>query len=476
MRAACLKGLVLPLVLLAAGLALVAAMAHLEVLDRSGRAWVDAVLVVGEDGEAAPVEETDDGSPPLALRAWVRAAPVENFPRTGAFLDQLRVSPEGKEFIARARLGDRERVVLLEAPRAVLEPLLVSGVMPEPGSQQVLAGDLATLDAVVVDDVTFEVVGRLGRGIGDLTFAYVLPSEGAPAGPFSASSGATPAWLYPNGVPRAEAGPRETDADDSEASPPESPARNALDRGPWPGFVRTTPAVAWGTTLGLFLVAVGGAMGQIRLLSWLGRTGRVRSFGPALREIAARPWLGLTVHVVLYGLLFAGFGLGIGWPVLNAHLMQFVSGEFADGSLSYIGSAYASGNILRAAAATFFHNYVYATVCLGILPSLIVPFAGVVKNALSFILVGFVAAPIWTGSAAPLTYHAVTLTLELEAYVVAAFLVSVLPVRIFDGLVHGRFVAEAAQGLRVIGSGTLLVGLMLGVAALYEAATLILLA
>jgi len=59
---------------------------------------------------------------------------------------------------------------------------------------------------------------------------------------------------------------------------------------------------------------------------------------------------------------------------------------------------------------------------------------------------------------------------------VAAFLVSVLPVRIFDGLVHGRFVAEAAQGLRVIGSGTLLVGLMLGVAALYEAATLILLA
>jgi len=476
MRKACPKGVVLPLVLLAAGLALVAAMAHLEVLDRSCQSWADAVLVLDDNGEAAPVEEADDGSPPQAFRAWVRAAPVENFPKTKAFLDQLRPSPEGEEFIARARLGDRERVVLLDVPRATLEPLLVSGVMPEPGSQQVLAGDLATLDAVVMDDVTFKVVGRLGRGIGDLTFAYVLPAAEAPAGPFSAASGATPARLYPNGVPHAEAGPGETNADDSEATPPESRARNTLDCGPWAGFVRTTPAVAWGTTLGLLLVAVGGAMGQIRLLSWLGRTGRVRSFSPALSEIAARPWLGLTVHVVLYGLLFAGFGLGIGWPVFNAHLMQFVSGEFADGSLSYIGSAYASGNILRAAAATFFHNYVYATVCLGILPSLIVPFAGVVKNAVSFLLLGFVAAPIWTGSAAPLTYHAVTLTLELEAYVVAAFLVSVLPVRIFNGLVHGRFVAEAAQGLRVIGSGTLLLGLMLAIAALYEAVTLILLA
>jgi hypothetical protein len=73
------------------------------------------------------------------------------------------------------------------------------------------------------------------------------------------------------------------------------------------------------------------------------------------------------------------------------------------------------------------------------------------------------------------TFHSITMVLELEAYVIASFAISVLPIRVLRGLIAGNVVEEYRHGMSVVGSGTVLVGAMLALAALYEAATIILL-
>ncbi len=451
------KGPALPFVLLAAGLTLVAVLGRLEAQGRSQQVWAHAVLVLGDvdlDGEASGE----------ALPIWVREVPEENFPALHTALEELRKTLQGEGVISRLELDRGERVVFLPASGETLASMLASGKLPEPGKPQVLAGDLAGLDSFVMDGVTFRVVGRLQRGVSGLTFAYVLPADEALDEHFSQEAGAMRGWLDPVGLQRLA-------GKDDGVDTGEEAISGAVRVG---GVTRTAPEVSWGTLLGLLLVAVGGAVAQVRLFRWLSRR-RCGVFRSGLAEIALRPRLVVFMHLFLYGLFFGFMCAAIRYPVLNARVVGFVSGEFTDGSLSYIGAAYASESIWRAALATFHHNYIVATVSFAILPSLILPFAGVVKNALSFAVAGFAMAPLWTDSADLLVYHAVTLALELEAYIVAAFIVCVLPIRAIKGIAHDRFLAEWSRGLRAIGSGTLLTGVMLAIAAFYEATTLVLL-
>ena len=128
-----------------------------------------------------------------------------------------------------------------------------------------------------------------------------------------------------------------------------------------------------------------------------------------------------------------------------------------------------------ATLATLRQNYLMGTCLYSVLPSLVIPFAGLLKNLVSFLFVGFIMAPLWTGSAVQNTYHSITLTLELEAYVVVSFAICVLPVRVFEGIRRGEWASQYMAGFRVLGSAVILVGIMLAIAAAYEATTLILL-
>jgi hypothetical protein len=221
-------------------------------------------------------------------------------------------------------------------------------------------------------------------------------------------------------------------------------------------------------------VACGGSVLQVRFLRSLADNA-AGSMRTVLREIAARPRLIVLVHVVLYGAFFLMMLLAFRYPVANVRAASLVRDAFAKGELSYIGKAYASGDILRASGATFVQNYLVATILFTILPSLVVPFAGLFKNLVSFATVGFVMAPLWTGSAPKLVYHSVTMALEMEGYIIASFVVIVWPLRIAKGILGGAFSNEVIQGLRIVASGALLAGIMLAIAALYEATTLIIL-
>jgi len=443
------RRLAMPAGLVAVGVAVIAGVSLVE--GQSEPLWQGAVLVPD-----APLPDNGVGEVyPAAFRRLTEQSLPESMP----LLAELRLTSQGEDVLTMLGLDQHERVVCTDVPRQVLEPLLVSGRWPVPGAREVVAGDLARFESFTLDGAAFHTVGRLRRCVAGLAFAYLLPEHETGAPLFSEAAGATRGWIAPEGWPL---GSGEDEGADGE------PTVEVVG-----GITRTTTGRALAAIVGLVLIAAGGSLAQIRLLRHLGRRRR----GPlaaVIDELSQHAVLLWGVHVLLYGLFFAGMLAALGHPVANLRLTAFVGDQFLEGDLSYIGDAYTSGNVLRASAATFTHNYLVATLALTIAPSLVLPFAGLLKNAPTFGFIGFVMSPMWTGAANELVYHSITMTLELEAYIVACFVIALWPIRLVRGLIRDDLRAEAMRGLRVVAEGALLAGLMLAIAAVYEATTVIL--
>ena len=429
-----------------AGLALIAAVAVAEMR------WIDeapwAGTLVAPDG-AAPFEDT--------LQIKARRVPIENFPDQKALVENMPAwSGDSATMFG---LDKTEWVFIVEAPPSTLEPILDSGRMPRPEQYEVLAGSLTRRETFVMDGRTFTVVGRLRPTAGGLAFAYIAPQDRLNRRLFTRAREASTGWLAPFGMDRLE----QLD------EPMELEPRSLLA-----GFP-TQRTYALATFLGLVLVAAGGGFAQVRLFQGLAArpTGPL---GPAFAALADFPFLVALMHILLYGALFIAMLAGTNAPVDHLRVQDFIAYVFTEGGLEYVGDAYASGDIVRAAFATFFNNYVIQVLLYTIVGSMLIPFFGFFKNFATFAFVGFVMAPVDTGASARYIYHAVTLTLELEAYVVATIIICLWPYRIITAL---RRQAPAGwsvkRGLAELASGALLCGIMLAVAATYEAVTLILL-
>lgn len=443
------KDYALGLLLVAAGVGLIAFVARMELRDRAEQPWGDAVFV--PEGEALW-----EG----VLLVASRRVPLDNFPQEKAMVDLFRPFAS-QDIVALFSLDKTEWVVSIDAPVEIFEPLLASGRLPEPGTPEVLAGEFARLDEFTMDDTRFKAVGRLQRGVSGFAFTYLLPEHAGISGYFTEEKGATKGWCDPQGLHRLEEMVKGGEPFDGLSA--------------FVALVPTERRYSWGVILGLVLVATGGAMVQLRFFGRLAPR-RCGPFSPAFRAIAGG-WLPLAaMHILLFGSFFAMMAVGMERPIDNMRLQNYVLHAFTEGELGYIGNAYASGNIPLAAAATFVNNFALQVVVLTILISFVIPAIGVLKNVLSFMMAGFVMSPIWAGLAMTLVYHSITMTLELEAYVVASFVVCLFWWRIARGLAKGGFLREAKEGLKEVASGTLLAGVMLAAAALYEAATLILLA
>lgn len=184
----------------------------------------------------------------------------------------------------------------------------------------------------------------------------------------------------------------------------------------------------------------------------------------------------LLLNVAYYGLVGVGMVISFARPEIQASLMKGVSQSLAPGGgLADVAAAYASGDVLGAAAITFWFNLTAGALLYITLPSLVVPFAGVALGFVRALLWGLVLAP--QGALALLMIpHSITLVLEGQAYVVAmlgAYAVG-------RGLVwpagYGKpgrlagYVAGLSRSARLY----VLVVLILAVAALYEAIEVIL--
>lgn len=374
-------------------------------------------------------------------------------------MDRLREATSEEEF-SLFGFHETETVVLLELPPAELESLLTSGRVPNPDDPEVIAGAFTRLDSFRLDGEDYRVVGRLHRGIPGLYFSYLVPENPERSASFRRDPDATDGWLDSEGRERIRA------LEDTEAFAREQSSLSLQ--------APTCLAYVYSVFLGLLLVAVGGALAQDGLFRrWAGRGGRFLS--PMFSAVADYRGTVLGMHLVLYGGFFGTMLVGIAQPHIPVYLQEYVSRTFSEGGLSYIGDAYGSGNVLWAAGATFANNFIVQTVALTVGVSLVIPMIGVLKTLASFVLVGLVMPPLWTGTAQTFSFHSITMTLELEAYVFACVAVVLFWRHVGIGIVRGKLKSELGAGFRIVGSGTLLAGIMLALAALYEAATLILL-
>jgi hypothetical protein len=179
----------------------------------------------------------------------------------------------------------------------------------------------------------------------------------------------------------------------------------------------------------------------------------------------------MLLHLFMFGWFFTMLVAGMLNPLGNMRLMNLIRNAFQEGGLEYVGRAFESGNVLLAAAAIFANNYLVQTLALTLAVSLIVPFAGLIKTLASFTLAGFGMAPIWSNLLPVLPAHSITIAVELEAYVVACFAVVLWPVYVVRAVWRSN-IREVLHGLSIVGGAAVVTGVILGVAALYEAVTL----
>ncbi len=440
--------LVFGLFLLATGLLVILAAAVLDGRDRNTQAWGGALFA------------TEGGAPWAdVLTIRVRSVPLHHFPAQQALYDRVRDTVAQSDAEAMA-LDVTERIISVDMPSADFEFLLESGRPPVPGNPEVVAGVFARLDRFELDGTTFEVVGRLQSGIPGLYFAYLLPGDPAWNAIFAESAGATTGWLDPDGMERI------ADMEDPDAfmereavTSPQAPVRAAH---------------AYLVIFGLLLIATGGALVHLALFQFWAPL-RAGVLSPILTAVAQHRRLVLGMHVFLFGGFFVSMLVSMRLPVISIFLQGYIAHTFSEGGLSYIGAAYESGDIFRATGATFLNNYLLQTVVLTIGISFVVPMIGVLKTMASFVLVGFGMAPLWSGMAGIFLFHSITMTLEFEGYIFACIAVCVFWIHVQEGLRQRQFVVGLIAGLKVVGSATLLSGLMLALAGLYEATTLILL-
>lgn len=440
----------LGLMLVLGGVLVMTAIGLREERDLARQPWHGALLCVMGEAPWQGMERTS-----------LRYLEAENLPELDFDVDALREATGGNELVDALGLDLHESVVLKTIRPAEIPILLESGRMPETGKPEVLAGNLTRFDTFVMDGEAFEVVGRVRRSVPCFDFCYILPASEERARHFESGQGGEAAWFDPAGLQRIQGD--------------EAAQQAIVDAEVLGGLQLVKPIYALATMVGLCVVAIGGAFALIVLLRRLSHSRR-GPYSPVLRALDDSPRLFYAMHLLLYGVFFAAMAAGLARPLYAFRVMEFVAREFSgDSSLGDIGSAYASGNILWAALMTFRQNFVVATLILSVLPSLIVPFFGVLKNIVSFGLVGFALTPIVAGSALRFSYHSITMAVELEAYIIASFVICIWPIRLVRGLLKGGFRTELSEASKIVGSGTLLSALMLALAAIYEAATLILL-
>ena len=195
----------------------------------------------------------------------------------------------------------------------------------------------------------------------------------------------------------------------------------------------------------------------------------------------------LRTHGKLYAMtvgLFLAFWL---WGMASSYLdlggqqrwVQYFTAQFAGTSwpLGFAGQAYASGNVIEAAAATFMVNFFWGTLFVLTLFSFIPIGSAFIVNALRGQVIGLALAPTKLFMGQSMAPHLLTIVLELQGYLIAGFVSILLPLALVRPQQLGcESRLEALKKMALWQLKVLpLVAIILGIAAVYEALEIILL-
>lgn len=128
----------------------------------------------------------------------------------------------------------------------------------------------------------------------------------------------------------------------------------------------------------------------------------------------------LLLNLAVYGALLVSAVTTLLIPGLRERGAQDVKTFGSIPGLSLVTEAYAEGDVLAAALGTFLANLLFAAVLTTTLPSLVIPYVGVVLTVLRTALIGNWLAPATPEQAVALLPHLPVVLIELQAYVLAA--------------------------------------------------------
>jgi hypothetical protein len=197
----------------------------------------------------------------------------------------------------------------------------------------------------------------------------------------------------------------------------------------------------------------------------------------------------IILNVAYYGLVICGMVFVAFAPSVQQRLLALVGQAFTAGPLAAVGSAYTGGEVVKAALLTFVVNLFVGSLVYITLPSMVIPFSGMLMGVLRAILWGLLLSPTAPELRLVMIPHSITLILEGQGYILALLAV----------YAHGKaFLFPRSVGVEAQGDGLqrmarlalggyragvkrtarlyVLVVIVLAVAAIYEALEVILLA
>jgi hypothetical protein len=199
----------------------------------------------------------------------------------------------------------------------------------------------------------------------------------------------------------------------------------------------------------------------------------------ALMVIQAEKGAYIYLNILYYGLVLLGMIYVTFFnPGLQETLMQAAGKAFNEGPLAAVGSAYGGGQVFQAMVVTFIVNLFLGSMVEMSLPSLIIPFSGLLMGVYRAILWGLLLSPANASLSGPMIPHSLTLLIEGQAYILVMLAIYIhgkafLRPQAYgmQGRLHGYL-----EGLKRTGWIYLLVTLVLAIAAIYEAFEVIYLA
>ncbi len=371
------------------------------------------------------------------------------------------------ELLKQIELGKETDIPLLKYPVFVwmepmtdFLPMLSSGRLPEPGKTEALAGDLTPVESFQIGDTTYNIVGILSREYSPFVGAYIIPSESLGNIP----ENVVPGFAFPDATAMFSKlhGERGKDLQDIDFMEGISGLQ-----------ARTSDLFSVGTAISLLIICL--ALKEIFAIFYRRLANPPTLFiGPLFSEIQQRHKLFRFVNTFFYAIFFINLFTALYEPETHRLIIYYISHVFSKGDLQYIGEAYQQGDVLRAAITTFYNNFWVQTFLLTIVISLPPFMLGVLKSLISFAFAGFAMSPIWTGTAVRLTFHSITIVLELEAYILAVFAVILWTYYFWNAVfTRKQFREKIFSGFRVIVSAIIISGCILAIAGLYEAITII---
>jgi hypothetical protein len=127
-----------------------------------------------------------------------------------------------------------------------------------------------------------------------------------------------------------------------------------------------------------------------------------------------------VLNFIYYGLVAIAMAVVALHPELQEALGSHVQQNFQNG-LPGLVHAYQSGNILKASLWTFIVNSAGGSFATITIPSLIVPFSGMLMTTLRMILWGLMLSPTSHTLRMIMIPHSLTLLMEGQAYILTAF-------------------------------------------------------